>query len=253
MAEIVKITEIIPTGRSQAFCETPTVKRIWDHADFIRGNGEIGLLIGHPGTGKTIALKKYAEDNFIDFCTMGPTRAHLNPALKHIAAVARARSWNTVSDLHDAIVTRYTDWRDDSDFLIIDEAQHLSDIVFDELRTIHDETGLPMLLGGNAALQSRLNKPRDAAFAAVTSRLLIRLELTKDMIPADVAALCDHYSVRGERAREILKRCAVAYGGLRQIGKLLTYAERVAGEAKPVTLEHLEIVARACGVRIPSD
>ena len=76
--------------------------------------------------------------------------------------------------------------------LIIDEAQHLSLLALESLRSIHDATACGLVLMGNESVYANLSGRRSAEFAQLFSRVGMVLQLRKTTA-ADVEALAGHW------------------------------------------------------------
>ena len=129
--------------------------------------------------------------------------------------------------------------------LLIDEAQHLNDRCLDELRCIHDQTRVSLILAGNESLRSRFNTTRTASFAQLTSRIGPRLEL-KATAAADIDALASHYGITDQDARLWLKQRCTGHGGLRTMARLVKIAKD-AGDKGELRLAHLKEAAGILG------
>lgn len=241
---MTEIIELVNEAEDSAFCETPTASRVLELLSYCRDYRDMGIVVGSPGVGKTTALRRYADTHTETyFCTMRSSVSSLSAALAHICA-ALGEYGATKSAETSQIICNRIRWTGEDAMLIIDEAQELKDTVINELRGIHDATGLPIVFCGNRDFRSRFNNTRAAAFAQFTSRVGIRLELWESSI-ADIETVCRHHKVQGKRAWTYLTDHA-ASGGLRTVSKLIAPAARIAG-AGPIQLKHLKAAARLLG------
>lgn len=246
MADIIKFVNRAAAGE---FLETPTAGKIMRLIDFCQSNGDLGLIVGAPGIGKTTALRYYAHTRpGIRYIVMNPSSGSVTAALTMVCAAFDALPERTRAELHEIIChrLRLLDGRDDP-ILLIDEAQHLNDQALDQLRCIHDETKLAMVFAGNATLKSRFNNTRVAAFAQFTSRVGMRLMLDRPT-QEDVAVLCRTWGVAGAREAAFLEHHAMGAGGLRIVAKIINAAVCGLKGPESIRLDHLQSAADMLGV-----
>ncbi len=117
---------------------------------------------------------------------------------------------------------------------LIDEAQHLSERALEEIRAIHDDTGVGVALVGNREVLTRIEGAgRTAAFAQLYSRVSIR-HVFGQPETEDVASTSE---------RAMLRKVALkpGGGGLRSLTKTLELATLLAQQAgEDRVLDHLE-------------
>lgn len=227
------------------FCRTPGATAILGVIEIAMELGRMGAVIGAPGVGKTTTLEWCAErEAGICYSVMAPGKSSMSAMLSRVCEALGAMGGSGSSDLHD-IICNAIEWNRVR-ALLIDEAQFVNDRNLDELRCIHDETGVALVFAGNAGLRSRFNKTRTADFAQFTSRIGPRVELEAPM-PGDVAALAQHAGTDDPKAVAWLERHAVGDAGLRQVAELLKTGRKLAGEGN-IKLTHLKQAAVAMEV-----
>ncbi len=229
------------------FCPIPTAQRITDLVTICKEAGYIGMVVGNPGVGKTTTLEHFARNNNGAYlCTMSPAIRNMTGALsvvcKAIGATPERATWET----HE-IICHQLKWRDGERVLLIDEAQHLPNNVIDELRCIHDETGLGLVFCGNKEFHDRFNRARAAAFAQLTSRVGMRLEIWEPT-DDDIDAIRRHHGIEGKAEHAFLVKHAKTSGGLRSVTKLIKVGRALAGPGNPIRLEHLKAAAAMQGM-----
>ena len=124
--------------------------------------------------------------------------------------------------------------------LIIDEAQHLSLLALESLRSIHDATACGLVLMGNESVYANLSGRRSAEFAQLFSRVGMVLQLRKTSA-ADVEALAGHWGSFSKEVLRFLKKIGGGHGTLREGDKTLRLASMVAkGACQPLDFQHIK-------------
>lgn len=221
------------------FFETSTTTRIHTMLS-IAQRGRMVVIVGPPGTSKTEAVKHYKESMAnVWVATMKPSTAGMVPMLQRILkALGRPGAKGTPDALADLVEAAV---RNTGGLLVIDEADHLQEKSLEELRSLHDETGIGIALVGNNKLNERLGSGgKSEAFARLASRARPRLELGRPP-EGDALALADAWDVEDKDARSFLVTTARRPGGLRICTRVMETASMLAQiEQGPVTLAHLK-------------
>ncbi len=102
---------------------------------------------------------------------------------------------------------------------LIDEAQHLEDKALDELRCIHDDTGVPIVFACNESLRARTRPGAPAAFAQFVTRIGPRCHVRAT--PENIEALAHRYGIAGPNAVAWLRKTGAGLGGGRVAARLL--------------------------------
>lgn len=142
--------ELFPTSELKetlAFCED------------MRKRKKMGVLIGHPGSGKTTILKEYAKRTSGAIYIEIFSSMRLNDLLEEMAEASgtklgRGSSYKKMKKL-------INDIKEKEIMFLIDEAEYLKkwDVSkFDDLRKIWDNTGIPMVLCGTLELETILTR-----------------------------------------------------------------------------------------------
>ena len=242
--EIAEVVEF-PAPDASGFVLTPTAEAVISHLDYCQRYGELGLIVGNPGVGKTSAINHYARSNeHVTVVEMPhlPNRA-FGPALD---AVCEGLSYKLYS--RDYTCERATSLRKFLDrfwdgldkhrpLIVIDEAQNLPKNMIDNLRSCWDSAQIGMVLNGNSDLRRRFQRFKYSSLAPFDSRAGMRLDLVEPNL-GDVSAICHARAVQGAREATYLHQYAKT-GGLRRIAKIIDAAERhYPGES--IRLPHLE-------------
>lgn len=219
------------------YLETPTSRKIITHLRFAQVAGDLAVIYGSAGTGKSTTLWRYAETApNVWVVAMAPDCSGVVPTLEEVAFALGMRDLpGGAARLRRDVVARVTGTEG---LLIVDEAQHLSVASLEELRTIHDRTGVGLVLVGNETVYGRLTGGKRAEhFAQLFSRIGKRLHLCGPT-KADALAIIDHYGIRDPEARASLCRIADEPGGLRGLVKTARLALMFAG-GDAVAREHV--------------
>lgn len=124
------------------------------------------------------------------------------------------------SELEQDIVERLTDTKG---MLVIDEAQHLFLPALETVRSLHDASGVAVVLFVYSGLVGR----RQAEFAQISSRIGKKLNL-KRAKPADIDALARAWIVNDKHALKELRTIGALPGGLRGVTQTLRMATMIA-------------------------
>ncbi|NYZ12856.1 AAA family ATPase [Azospirillum sp. RWY-5-1] len=223
---------------------TPTTRAIRTALQYAHQLGDITVIFGGAGLGKTVTIRDYvANTPAVWVVTADPTTAGVGPLLEELALALGLRD----APLHPARLRREVIRRVDGTggCLIIDEAQHLTKAALEAVRSIHDATRIGLVLSGNASVYDRLHggsRPED--FAQIFSRVGRKLKLLapKD---GDVDPLAAFFGFTDAAALAFLREKAKLPGALRQIEKCMRFAAVLAsGQQQPAALSHLQLAWR---------
>lgn len=186
--------------------------------------GEISVVTGDPGVGKTATFEQYLVDTpnaFLmtaDKATTGVTSLLL-ALLQASGSQSRYGGRAFVLKMH--LLDRL---RDLNSLIIVDEAQHLDDDAVEMLRAIHDDLKCGLVLGGNRTVMTRVQRgARTPAFAQLHSRVSWPQHYPRPT-PGDIGAILGAWGVtRADEAR-FLRDVAAQSGGLRAITQTLKMA-----------------------------
>lgn len=205
------------------FVMTSTASQIIDVLEAAQSMHRMAVVVGAPGTGKTMAFRQYRRTypQVVWIVTMQPCHTTSSAVLREIAAVLGLPAEHAAADISRSITRRLTDTHG---LLIVDEAQHLSPPALDQLRSIHDAAEIGVVLGGNAGLMSKLGSiQRIPDLAQIYSRIALRYD-RKRVLKADATALLDAWGVQDGPARTELVGIAMKPGGARVMVHVLTQA-----------------------------
>lgn len=233
-----------PALSFQGFTETATSVRVMSTLAFCQTTGDLSVIYGGAGVGKTTTIRHYATLNpNVWVITMRPDTSGVAAALEEIAETIGVRTSGRANRLSRDICRRIDGT---GGLLVIDEAQHLSVPAIESIRSIHDATGIGVVLSGNESIYARLTGgSRAANFAQLFSRVGKRLRLTKPT-KQDVTAIAERYGVTGSNELSTLISISQKPGALRAVVKTLRLAIMFAGE-EALTQEHISAAWRDLG------
>jgi DNA transposition AAA+ family ATPase len=212
-----------------AWISMPSSERVLATLSYAQYGEDIVVIYGAAGVGKTQSCKHYLANNpNVWLATMSPASARTVPALEEVAEAVGLHESGGGAKLQRMIIRKI---RGTYGLLIIDEAQHLALTALDELRTLHDATGIGLALVGNEAIYARMTGGNRAAYLdRLYSRVGKRLHLLRAQ-PTDVNALITAWGMRAKDCSEICHAIARKPGGLRGLTKTLRLASMFAAGA----------------------
>lgn len=229
------------------YVPTPSSERVIGALRYAQMAGDIAVVYGGAGLGKTTGIRQHARlAPNVWHATMTPATASVVTALEEIAeAVGAGAAIGGAARLHRAICRRIADT---GGLLVIDEAQHLSVAALDQIRSIHDATGLGVALVGNESVYARLTGGNRAAYL---DRLYSRIGKRVRLVRAgqqDVTALLSAWHIDDKPCRGQLVEIASRPGGLRGLTKVLRLASLyAAAEQRAVCCDDVRAAWRELG------
>lgn len=221
--------EVLPSAPDYA--PTPTAEAIISALRYAQIAGDIAVIYGSAGVGKTTAISRYAvAAPNVWHATMTPASAAIVPCLEEITeALGLREATGGAAKLHRIICRRV---RATNGLLVIDEAQHLSTTSLDQIRGIHDATGIGIALVGNESVYARMTGGNRAAYLdRLYSRVGKKLRLAGSR-KADIDALIDAWGVTDAACRAEMHTIASKPGTLRVLTKVLRLASTHARAAE---------------------
>ncbi|HKJ94928.1 MAG TPA: AAA family ATPase [Gammaproteobacteria bacterium] len=208
------------------YVETPTSERITAALRYAQLAGDITVVYGGAGLGKTRTIENYRAHNpNVWIATMTPATATVVPALEEIAEALGIQATGGAARIQRAIIRKL---RGTMGLLIVDEAQHLGVQGLDAVRALHDATEVGLALCGNESVYARMTGGNRAAYLdRLFSRVGKRLYLRR-VTHADVDTVINAWSVEAGECRTLLHQIAAKPGGLRDLTKTLRLASMFA-------------------------
>ncbi len=264
MTEVIRLPITAKDGNRAGIWPTETAQGLAEIIENCRLNGQLGLITGPSGIGKTTAARaavKAADRAQLDgwnsptvaFVSMTRATEGLQPGLLRIAAAARVSvsAHLGANDVHESIVAR--DWGEGS-LLVLDEAQFMTDALLHGVRNIWDELaerGRPIgiVLVGTSDLADRLKSRgrKASAFEAFRGRLGASMEIGA-LEAEDCSAICQFHGITEQPGVALIRRAAAMPGGLHNVARLLDQAKRAVGNGKAIAFADLKRAAALSGV-----
>lgn len=229
--------------QAPAFQLTPTARRIYSGLSYAQMAGDITVVYGGAGAGKTETAKEYQRQNpNVWIVTMSPDCASTATALEEICEAVGISVPSGAARMRRAIERRI---RDTQGLLIIDEAQPLGTPALDAIRSLHDRTGVGLALIGNETVYARMTGGNRAAYLdRLFSRIGKRVCVNRPT-KGDVTALVNAWEIKTEEAKQLLGELARGAGGLRRMTKILRVASMMAaGSGRPLNGEMIRAAVR---------
>ncbi len=206
------------------FLPTPTSRKIRAALGYAQRTGRMAEIYGAPGVGKTTTIRDYATTNpNVWVATMAPDCAAPAMALAEVSDAIGLNPENgrAARTLREAI-RRHV--RGTKGLLVIDEAQHLAARAVEEMRALHDASGIGLVLAGSHALHGRIGA---ASAIATTAQLVSRMGMRVRVVEADAGdaqVMLDAWGVQGETERRMLAELVARPGALRNVAMTLEMA-----------------------------
>lgn len=206
----------------EVFVPTSTATNIMNLLEAVRGTGELGVLYGGAGLGKTTALREYAAKN--------PDTVLIETLMTYTPSVLLkiiARSINTpvtgnLNDINEAIIARLSG---SGRLIIVDEAENLSTRSLEILRHIRDKANVGLVLVGMPRLLVNLCGKR-GELSQLFNRAGYTLPLGEKIPDEQLAQILKQHlpDVDNAVCEAILKE---AHGVPRRLWKLMFHTDRI--------------------------
>lgn len=212
--------KVVERRFNNEFVSTYAAERCLDAVNIAHIEGEISVVTGAAGLGKTKALKHYLEQNpeclFIEV-EPSCTPKVLLKTLCHLLGLNE-------NGLNHELFTRITAKLGGERLIIVDEAENLSTKSLEYIRRIHDLTHCGVVLAGMPRLIANL-KGKYGELAQLYSRVGIHCDLGNSLIAEDIALLAEKGLGTSEFNAALYKH---SHGNARRLNKLMRGIIRVA-------------------------
>lgn len=216
--------------------QTICLNEVYFAAHYAQSCGDISLIYGEAGLGKTFSLRQYAKENDVIYIELRDcdksTKGVCERIMEAIGKSGRGNDRALVNIIIDYL-------REHPKLIIIDEAQHLLLKAIENLRAINDATETGMVLCGNPTVYDQMHGRGQAHFAQLYSRIGIRRCIVNpDM--EDIKAIFAPYELDSDCLR-FLHSLGLQWGGIRNCIKIFNMAQEMAQKlGEPLSVGHLE-------------
>ena len=222
-----------------SYVETPTGAKIIAALTYAQITHTIALVYGHPGVGKSQAIKQFAATgNNVWRITASKSRTNELETMYELALVMG------ISDApyQRGALSRLLRHRlsETNGLIIIDESDWLSYDAIEELRILQEECNIGLAFVGNHKVYDRLTGgTRSVDFARLFSRVAKKVVIDRVLV-GDVDAFCQAWNVTGRDERNLLRAIAKRPGALRSLSHILPLASIYAqGNNAAVNTSHI--------------
>lgn len=214
--------ELMHTPRREfKFVMTSIALKVFEVARICHLDGDIGVVYGDAGLGKTEAVKEYVKQN-PDVILIEVDLGHTSKALfSELHRMLGMEGFGTVHSMFEDVVEKL---RDSGRLIIVDEAEHLPYKALELLRRVYDKAGVGILLSGMPRLISNL-RGRRGEYAQLYSRVGIKARLTS-LKPEDTKTIVQSLIPSVNGLSKVYHD--TSYGNARTLSKLLARSLRVA-------------------------
>ncbi|AHG74234.1 Helix-turn-helix domain protein [Mannheimia sp. USDA-ARS-USMARC-1261] len=217
-----KVSELIERDKAKvveakynaAFVSTLAARRGMEVMAFAHVEGEINVIYGSAGLGKTQMLKEYARRNSSAVLIEVDPSCTPKVLLRKIAEAVGANARGVNNELLDSIVSKL---KGSERLLMIDEAELLSTRSLEFIRRIHDLTGVGVVLAGMPRLLINL-KGKNNELAQLYSRVGFACDLGNALSEEDLGLLAESALGTSEFNAPLIK---ASNGNARRLSKLM--------------------------------
>jgi hypothetical protein len=165
----------IAPRRQLKFVETTIVKKIFEVARWCHLDGEMGVVYGQSGIGKTYAVREYVNRNLDAILIEIDDRyANKTAFVRELHRRLGGDGNGKLQEVLDVVVERL---KYSGRLLIVDEAEKLPYRTLELIRRLHDFTEIGVLLVGMPELIDNLRGKR-RQYAQIYSRITVPCQLT---------------------------------------------------------------------------
>lgn len=232
----IAIQQLLERYRTKAkevtidFVKTKTTTSIQNLIAVTHATGDIQLVIGEAGLGKTMAVTEYAKHHAdVVLIEVEPT---FNAKVL-LAELCKKLGLSPARTNHTMMMSICTKLNNSGRLIIVDEAELLAHKPLEILRRIHDLSGVGIVLCGMPRLRANLRGAR-GEFKQLYSRIGFCYDLGNRLADDDMALLAS--AVMGENTHNDCL-ITIAGGNARRLAKLASGVKRYADVSGEVICE----------------
>lgn len=214
------------------FCKTQISKKIWDVLQACEEDGDMGLVIGPAGVGKTKTVQEYKRRSRSAILITADITSKACGAVLY--AIAKKMSSTFHGNRNAELLQRIIDQLKNSRrLLIIDEAHFLTWEAFEAVRKIHDCAGIGVCYVGMPRLYSQMQgSKRSYLYDQIFSRIGVRVNITETYSEDVEALIKSRHPGLNKGCMEYLFKKAMRPGKYRVMTKLLNRTLKIHKMAK---------------------
>jgi len=217
------------------FTRTSVAERVIGALRLVHVRGDVGVIIGPTGVGKTCAAREYASEQPDTIYLIGGPNASPKSVLNLIATEVGLSWCGPQFDLRNALCRRLSGT---GRLLILDEADFVSETTVQHLRIIQDESRIGLAILGTEAYLGRLRGRRSPTLNQFLGRVGLEVHVG-ECSDADLGMIADGYNLDGAALAVLFKG---AQGQARRAVKALANARAMSnnGMSAAVLVEAFE-------------
>ena len=198
-------------------------------ATYAHQNGELVIVHGDAGAGKTTALTRYANSNAgVIFLTANASSRTVKSVLYMICEALGRKMESTEFMMQRSLVNTL---KDSKRLIIIDEADHLCTRALQTVRSLMDEAGIGIVLSGNDKIYQQMFGRGSMSYDQLRTRA-IQVEVLNDYSIDEMQSIFPNLTDT-ESLSYILKiACEESLRTAKKCYKLATLAGKANGNAK---------------------
>lgn len=209
--------------------------------DMARRYRNFAVFTGFVGTGKTFAIKRYAEKHPNTYIIEANPCMTPQTLIKQLARMVAGIEKGSIAEKFDQIVASL---KDTDTLIVIDEAETLTPNQLHTIRRIRDTANIGVVLAGTEHL-SGLIRPAHGQFDQIRSRVGFWPETIKAITEADAAALTQAAFGTEEVPEEVITRLyAYSRGSARMLTEGLIAAMKEFRQGRALDAKLVDAVAK---------
>lgn len=222
-----------------SFVETGTWRRLNEVARVCHAEGDIGLVTGEAGIGKTYAVKEYVRRNHGVILIEADATYTVRHLFQELAAAVGVQAKGDTHFYLEEVIRKLTNSKR---LIIVDESEHLNVKSLDVVRRINDRAGIGILLVGLPAFLHYL-RGRKGDYTYLFSRIGVFTEVKNlSRIEMEQIITLNLGEIDAAAMKAILN---AVLGNGRRLMKLIRRSERIARiNELPITAKVVEEAAK---------